>query len=269
MNHKEIINAFNVRLATAYHYIRTVSRGSLIVNSIEKQFVGNPIIIGGCGRSGTTLLLSILSAHPDVFAIPIETGSFVADEPRILYPSYKFSLNYFYGANFKDVPNGHIRWCEKTPANIQHFDRILDLFNGNVKLVHIIRDGRDVTLSTHPTDKSKYWVESERWTCDVKKGLEFKGHDNVYTIRYEDIINNYDAEIRDLCCFLDLKNSDSIMNWHKNTTVKKNRAWSGEVKPLFSGSVGKWRDPKNKTRVQQFMQNQEAVELLMELGYKV
>ena len=269
IDYKKYGNPFYERLAAASQYMNFSVKGLLSAGSIKKQFVNEPIIIGGCGRSGTTLLLSILSAHPDVYAIPNETGSFVADEPRFLYPSFKFSLNIFYGTNFNDVPKERSRWCEKTPSNVQYFDRILDLFNGNVKLVHIIRDGRDVTLSTHPTDKTKYWVEPERWTYDVKKGLEFRGHDNVYTIKYEDIINNYDAEIRGLCSFFGLKNSDSIINWHKNTTVKKNRAWAGEVKPLFAGSIGKWRDSKYETRVKQFMENEEAVELLMELGYKV
>ena len=36
----------------------------------------SPLIIGGCGRSGTTLLLSVLSAHPKVLAIPHETEAF-------------------------------------------------------------------------------------------------------------------------------------------------------------------------------------------------
>lgn len=33
----------------------------------------NPLFIGGGGRSGTTLLLSLISVHPDIYAIPYET----------------------------------------------------------------------------------------------------------------------------------------------------------------------------------------------------
>ncbi len=36
----------------------------------------SPILIGGCGRSGTTLLTSILSSHPKIALIPHETGIF-------------------------------------------------------------------------------------------------------------------------------------------------------------------------------------------------
>ena len=48
-----------------------------IGKKIEKRrFTCPPVYIGGCGRSGTTLLLSILSAHKDIFACPRELNPF-------------------------------------------------------------------------------------------------------------------------------------------------------------------------------------------------
>src|SRR5688572_14430934 len=38
---------------------------------------GEPIIVCGAPRSGTTLLISILDSHQDILAIPFETGLFV------------------------------------------------------------------------------------------------------------------------------------------------------------------------------------------------
>ncbi|HAE34906.1 MAG TPA: hypothetical protein DCG22_03880 [Bacteroidetes bacterium] len=29
-----------------------------------------PILIGGCGRTGTSLMTAILDAHPDIYCIP-------------------------------------------------------------------------------------------------------------------------------------------------------------------------------------------------------
>jgi hypothetical protein len=187
--------------------------------------------------------------------------------PRALLVDWRFNLHYFYGRNFRDVPGHHTRWCEKTPSNVLHFDRLLELFGGKARFIHIIRDGRDVVLSRHPEDETRYWVEPERWIREVRKGLSLKDHEKVHTLKYEDLILNYDREARAICEFLNLDDIDPIIDWHRNTTVKENRAWSGEVKPIFGDSVGKWKDPKHADRLAEFMADPEAVELLRELGY--
>lgn len=62
------------------HLAAAVS-GTKLFKEEELQGVKNvlpekPIVIGGCGRSGTTLLLSILGAHPDIFALASELYPF-------------------------------------------------------------------------------------------------------------------------------------------------------------------------------------------------
>ncbi|MCA9555784.1 MAG: sulfotransferase, partial [Myxococcales bacterium] len=47
------------------------------------RFPEPPIIIGGCGRSGTTLVASILSCHPRIAVVGPETRAFAAGA----YPS--------------------------------------------------------------------------------------------------------------------------------------------------------------------------------------
>ena len=49
------------------------------------RFARAPISIGGAPRSGTTLLLSVLSAHPSLFAINHETFAFC---PRATDPEF-------------------------------------------------------------------------------------------------------------------------------------------------------------------------------------
>ncbi len=43
----------------------------------ENRFSQSPVIIGGCARSGTTLVLAILAAHPSIYTIPNEIRAFV------------------------------------------------------------------------------------------------------------------------------------------------------------------------------------------------
>ena len=57
----------------------------------SKRFVNPPVYIGGCGRSGTTLLLSILSAHPEIFGCPRELNLFEngrLEKEQLVLPKY-------------------------------------------------------------------------------------------------------------------------------------------------------------------------------------
>lgn len=207
-----------------------------------------PVIIGGCGRSGTTLLLSILSAHPNIYAIPQETEIFARMEGRI--------------KDFLPLIQKH-RYCEKTPKNVQQFKEILKLFKGTVRLVHVVRDGRDVVTSKHPQNPDKYWVSIERWVEDVSAGIL----PYVYTIKYEDIICDFKSTIKKLLRFIGEDYTDEIDLWHDYATVRTHSAWSGNVKNLFTESIGRWKSKEYEARIQEFMQNKRAVKLLEELGY--
>jgi len=245
------------------------AKGLLNRNRVKEQLNEPPILIGGCGRSGTTLLLSMLSAHPEIYAIPKETGAFCptaySEKPDLNAPFNK--TTYFYGKYFDEIPDSCNRWCEKTPKNVQFFGRLLDYFEGNVRLIHLIRDGRDVVTSRHPTLPNQFWVSPERWVCEVKMGLEVEGTPQLISVKYEELVLDYEKTMGRICKFLDMEFGHRIRNWHEFTTVRKNRAWSGEVKPAFSKSIGKWKRPEFKERVSEFMENPEACNLLKELGY--
>ena len=90
----------------------------------KKHFDGKPIIIGACPRSGTTLLLSILDAHSHIFGIQNQTYVFASwdyhDQPNRMDRLYREFI-------FNKIPAGKKRWCEKTPKNIEFFDKIRDL----------------------------------------------------------------------------------------------------------------------------------------------
>jgi hypothetical protein len=56
------------RVDTAATEIRYAWRAGLLGRQVERP----PIVIAGCGHSGTTLLLSILDAHSAIFGVPYE-----------------------------------------------------------------------------------------------------------------------------------------------------------------------------------------------------
>ncbi len=233
-----------------------------------KTFSESPIYMGGCGRSGTTLLLSILSSHPEIFAVPSELDMYkkIRFESRDVFGPLRIDRFYKYLLE-QDVDPRCKRWCEKTPRNIRNINAINCFHNGNYRFINIVRDGRDVILSKHPKLENNYWVEPERWIRDVSAGLAEIHNPRVLTIRYEDLVLSFEPEIEKICSFLNVPVTDEIINWHKHATVRENKAYFGSVEDIFSSSIGKWKKDENYDRAMKLQNIEEGAKLLEHYGY--
>lgn len=204
-------------------------------------------------------MLSILSAHQKVLASPNELNMFNSNPSRI---------DRIYTQILKRrIPKEADRWCEKTPRSVRFIAEIDDHFKGRFKYIHMIRDGRDVVVSRHPIAPESYWVEPSRWIQDVKSGLNFYDHPSVLTVKYEDLITDFEATISTVCEFLNLNVTSRIINWHKYAKVRENEAYFGEVRQISSSSIGKWKMVNNARRVEKLMMLDGAPQLLQRLGY--
>ena len=233
---------------------------------MERAFDREPVIIGGCGRSGTTLLQSILSAHPSILAFPKELSVFNYWEGKKKDPR-PMRIDRLYREVFiRRIPKEVRRWSEKTPRNVRHIEGIMDYFEGRAKFIHIIRDGRDVVLSQHP-DKKGYWVDPRRWVTDVKAGLKHTDHPNVLTIYYENLVGDYEGTMKKILDFIHEPFTKHLEQWHEHTSLKKSNAWHEGVRKLSDRSIGKWRKEQNQSRTEDFMNHDEARKLLEQLGY--
>jgi hypothetical protein len=238
--------------------------------TLSDRFNRPPIIIGGCGRSGTSLLLSVLSAHPHIFAFPRET--------RTLCPTAytRGSLDLQAPFQFEElrgvlqslpVKESAVRWCEKTPKNILFFGRLLQHFGSNVRMINMVRDGRDVITSRHPNDPTRSWIGLDRWIQDVGAGVAFDGHPQVLVVKYEDLVLKFDETVRSICAFLGEEVDDALVAWHANTTVRDHPAFGGDVTEVHGQSIGKWRHDQYRGLIAEMMADREAVDLLRHYGY--
>ena len=186
-------------------------------------------VVGGCGSSGTTLLIHLLSRHPQVVSAP-ELNFFNHPETfdvavfaesldallarRRLANGYKQVVSFMsrrrklgidrellaaWAARARDVAELHAllaehmcarvgatHFVEKTPTNVYAFAR-LTRENPRARLVHLVRDGRDVAASLVKRGKSLYGGGS-RWLYDTLAGLRARGHPSYLEIRYEDLV---------------------------------------------------------------------------------
>ncbi|MCD4696810.1 MAG: sulfotransferase, partial [Bacteroidales bacterium] len=95
-------------------------------------------------------------------------------------------------------------------------------------------------------------------------------HPNVHTLRYEDMVSDYENTMGKICSFLEIEFDNHMLNWYKHAKVRKNSAWFSDVKPLNKNSMGKWqrtRSWKEKRRIKRLMNSTEAIRLLKFFKY--
>lgn len=229
-----------------------------------------PIFIVGCGHSGTSLLLAILGTHSRIYAIPFESSIAIKDNQQRFYKAL---------ARFDKmaIVAGKPRWVEKTPKHIRHIRRILE-WCPDAKILIILRDGRDVAFSIQArTGDLENGIK--RWVEDNRAGKEFWGHPNVYVVKYEDLIGDFESTIKDILSFLGEEYEEKLRyyykikrKWYSDKIVKpptpkgenqgQYRNWQIN-QPLFDGK-GRW---KKMPEQELSLINDVAGEMLTEFGY--
>jgi hypothetical protein len=190
-----------------------------------------PVVIGGCGRSGTTLLRMMLDAHPRICCGP-ESSVFRrrALDPAALAERFGIAPGALCAihAAARSRPafieafaalclqaTGKARWAEKTPRNISRVGEIFRFFP-QARFVHVLRDGRDVacSLRTHPRHKVvdgqlvplDTWKPiagcARRWRDDIECSRPYWHDPRFHTLRYEDLVREPREVLARLMAFI-------------------------------------------------------------------
>ena len=232
----------------------------------------NPILIGGCGRSGTTLLLSLISAHPDIYAVPYETEAFTPGSypPEGNVPADgDFCIDFVYTHFLEpdtDLEN-FTRWCEKTPMNVHFFGRLVEYFGPGMRFLNIVRDGRDVVTSHHPNDPTSYWVSPNRWVRDVQAGREVEDHAQCLTIKYEDLVKDPLDYLREICEFVGEDYSEKFEDYPETATIQSSSAWFGEAESVQRRSEERWKKEEHQEILGRLLDMPKAVDHLQHYDY--
>jgi len=197
----------------------------------EARSDAEAVFIGGCWRSGTSLLRELLCRHPR-FACAPESHVFVPPfRPERIAVQWSLgearvramiedstTLIDFGTALFSEMAAaaGKSRWIDKTPENIRVVDRLLEWFPKG-RFLHVIRDGRDAVCSMRHYPKEVFVGGKLRpappidrpigscartWVKETSEGLRHRNHPRLMELRYEDLVIEPERELRKTCAFL-------------------------------------------------------------------
>lgn len=274
------------------------------------------VFVVGCPRSGTTLLQRMLDNHPllavanDTHFIPRALSGFTDSVNPELTPAlvervrsyhrfdrlgvsdeainraastatdYRGFVSGLYAefARSKGKPLGG----EKTPDYVRRLPLLHELFP-SAKIIHIIRDGRDVALSLldWATEKKgpgrlNLWSESPLgtsalwWAWQVSSGRNAALHlgpDSYCEVLYESLVAEPEAELQRLASFLDLPYTDAMARFHEGKQrPKPKRSAKSAWLPATSG-LRDWRADFSADDLALF--ESLSGELLADLGYEL
>jgi hypothetical protein len=274
----------------------------------------SPIFIVGAPRSGTTLLRFMLCSHPRIF-IPHESyfiprffhensnyylsqrrakrilnfifhsSPFMDDwrheipDPELFIKNIpELTATNLLDAVYMDYANqyGAERWGDKSPTYTGYIDLLISIFP-SAQFIHIIRDGRDVAMSTiNAYQDSRFYVDfyyaAWTWKLRVQKAIQSAqklDDDHYYELRYEDLITDTEQLLKDICDFLGEDYHREMAKPHEfaRQLISPKNVHSSVREPVTPQKSGRWRMTMSEMDLK--LVQKVAGKLLDELGYKI
>jgi hypothetical protein len=235
--------------------------------------------IVGVGRSGTSLLQSILSSHSKI-CIPPETGfvrknifSFqrikafnkegILSENENLkrlnknmseiasWKTFKNEIDFYtiIVENYRLQQNKEIAG-DKDPRLIEFIPALKQCFP-ETKIIHLVRDPRDVLLSKKKAQWSKskpswYHIFANYIQLRIGERAGKKILEEKYcVITYENLLANPEKVLLEICSYLGVEFEDSMLSFQnkaKELVSEEEKQWKKETMgPLLKNNTGKWK----------------------------
>ena len=270
-----------------------------------------PFFIVGAQRSGTTMLRLMLNSHPNLF-VPFESkfiteyyrrleeygdlseknnihrllqdiakepfvkkGKLIENQQAVITKSistYAELISEIFSTAAQDM--GKIRWGDKTPSYVTEIDIIHKLFP-NAKIIHLVRDGRDVAVSlskldwgtTHIPRLANDW----RWKTILAHKMGAMLNGNYLEIKYEQLVKNPRIVLQKICDFLDEPYSDEMLQYTdhaQHNMPSESLKWhKTSIQPPTTSRMFVWKHSMSKS--DQIIFEQIAGDALAIFGYQL
>ena len=201
--------------------------------------------IVGCPRSGTTLLMELVST---CFA----SGGYCDHELSIFAPVEEVDDIYF----------------TKQPNDIKQLSHIFGR-DEQLYVIYMGRDPRAVITSKHRENPEQYFCNYRVWReCD-RAAQDYEDHPRFLRLRYEDLVTDADAvqqKISQRFPFLQQLHLFSEFHQHARPSAASQRAMNG-LRAVNQESLDKWRQHLPRI-AQQLRDHPTLADDLLRLGYE-
>jgi len=247
-----------------------------------------PVFVLGCGRSGTKFLYHTLLSAGGFAVYHAESNAFNllgvrfgnlarrANRRQLLDLYFKSTLFQRTGLERGEIETrimeecrnagdflrivmeaiarkqGVERWAECTPLHLLYLPLIKKVVP-DALVIHIIRDGRDVTASLHrigwirplPWDRSRALLAPAIfWRWIVSKGRRYgqtMGGDYL-EVHYEDVVQNPRAALARIATFIEQDlDYDHIQQAALGSLRDPNSSFRGDGKETEANTIGRWK----------------------------
>lgn len=258
-----------------------------------------PIFIVGVGRSGTSLLQSMLNAHKDISFPPethfiryylIKKNKFNNVKDKLLEDENLKKLNIdlielvnnsstlrdFYVSLLKKYINLKDKRFvgDKDPKNVESLKVIKENFP-NSTIIHIYRDPRAVIASRIKAKWSMnrpFWQQLLAYKTQLTYGRDVGGRlfENYLEIKYEDLLSHPERELSKITKKLGLNFDSGMLEYYKKADeviVGEEKDWKKNLyRPIMNENIEKWKNELSATQI-------KTIEVVLEkemktLGYE-
>lgn len=265
------------------------------------------IFLVGAPRSGTTILQSLLAAHPEIISFPeskffhyllcdkltanlsTRLGSFFRDEinrPELLNDfddNQTVANKASWFVRILDglaVEENKSIWLEKTPEHIYFIEDIQRLIP-DAKFIHILRNGMDTIASMYEATRtfSDLWggiwdLEHciERWKYAVLTSHKYVNKSRHMFVKYEELIDNKNLVLAGICDFIGIEyDAAMLINYkEKAANLSLNLPWhQGITRDVQSTKIHKYHQIFDRNQIQYILTQIQWINSQIAYQFKV
>jgi hypothetical protein len=195
---------------------------------------GLDLLVLGAGRGGTSLISSLLDAHPQLeVALEEHAPKYLVQPDLLKFPTAQEQLKAFVAACDKDARISKLRYGNKITTEqlgfVEDFGKdliargqIRDLLMKDRKVVFIVRDGRTCISSKLERTGVDYATALGYWRHSVDLLHYFQSENvDLHLLKFEDLLQDPRTCLTKVCSFLEIAYSETMLSGTSSDRILK------------------------------------------------